>query len=52
MSTIARIADPEAATYVLDAAACLIADVATGNWSQAALDAISLAGWIRLAIAA
>ena len=43
--------DAEAATWALDAAACLIADLLSANYAQAAMDAVSLAGWVKLAIA-
>jgi hypothetical protein len=51
MFTLYAVTDPEAATYALDSAACLVCSLASCNFAQAALDAISLAGWVHLAIA-
>lgn len=46
-----QVSDPEAATYAIDAAVCFWASLAAGNYAQAAMDAVSVFGWVKLALA-
>jgi len=41
------IKDAEAAVYALEAAICLFSSMTSGNYGQAALDLITLVGWVR-----
>lgn len=46
-----QLKDAEAAVYAIEAAVCLSQSIASGNYGQAILDAVSLFGWVKNTIA-
>jgi hypothetical protein len=46
-----QLKDAEAIVYAFEASVCFCTSVASGNYGQAALDFIMLAGWVKNAIA-
>lgn len=46
-----HLTDPEAAAYLTEAAACLIASCLSGDWPGVCLNAFNVALWARQSVA-